>query len=166
MSRHLAYQAYNQAFHTVGKTRQVVMLYDGVIRFLKQAKEAIEGGRIEERFNLLVKASDVVMGLQSCLDFEQGGQVARVLFDFYSSVDGRILTIQRTNRAELCDELIAELKDMRDAWSAIDQEAPKQESLPAAPQPSGFSPLPPQEEGFMPPIPTPSQPAFASDIVC
>ncbi len=121
----MAHHAYSQALHTVGKTRQVVMLYDGIIRFLRQAQEAIEQKRIEDRFNLLVKASDVVLGLQACLDFEQGGQVARILYDFYSSVDSRILTIQRTNDLGLCEELISELKEMREAWSAIDTAEPE-----------------------------------------
>lgn len=122
--QHLAHQAYSQAFHTVGKTRQVVMLYDGMIRFLKQAREAIIEKRIEDRFNLLTRASDVVLGLQASLDFESGGSVARVLYDFYSSVDSRILTIQRTNDLGLCDDLIAELKEMREAWNVIDHDAP------------------------------------------
>ena len=129
----MAHQAYSQAFHTVGKTRQVVMLYDGMIRFLRQAREAIMEKRIEDRFNLLVKASDVVLGLQACLDFEQGGHVARILYDFYSSVDSRILTIQRTNDLGLCDELITELKEMREAWSTIDTVEPESAQQAASP---------------------------------
>ncbi len=131
----MAHQAYSQAFHTVGKTRQVVMLYDGAIRFIKQAKEAIRENRIEDRFNLLVRSSEVILGLQSCLDFENGDHVARVLYDFYSSVDARILTIQRTNDQELCDELIEELKEMRDAWEAIDNDRSADETAPAAASP-------------------------------
>lgn len=130
----MAHQAYSQAFHTVGKTRQVVMLYDGMIRFLRQAREAIMEKRIEDRFNLLVKASDVVLGLQACLDFEQGGHVARILYDFYSSVDSRILTIQRTNDLGLCDELITELKEMREAWSTIDTVEPESAQQAALPE--------------------------------
>ncbi len=120
----MAHQAYSQAFSTVGKTRQVVMLYDGAIRFLKQAHEAMENNQIEQRFNLLVRASEIMLGLQSCLDFEQGGDVARVLYDFYSSVDSRILQLHRSNDTALCAELIKELKDMRDIWHSIDCEDP------------------------------------------
>ena len=36
------YKAYSRANHTVSKTRQVVMLYDGAIRFMQQAAEAME----------------------------------------------------------------------------------------------------------------------------
>lgn len=162
--QHMAYQAYSQAFHTVGKTRQVVMLYDGMIRFLKQAREAIAEKRIEDRFNLLVRASDVVLGLQACLDFEEGGNVARVLYDFYSSVDSRILTIQRTNDLGLCDELITELKEMREAWNVIDTEDKPEAGQPA--QPAAFS----ETEAYTgdstaaPVAEAPAQMPFSSDI--
>ncbi len=163
--QHQAHQAYHQAFHTVGKTRQVVMLYDGMIRFLKQAREAIAEKRIEDRFNLLVKASDVVLGLQASLDFEHGGQVARVLYDFYSSVDSRILTIQRTNDLGLCDELITELKEMREAWNVIDHDESVQGGQVAQPTaqmavPSHYQP----EDGIASATGTQPQMPFPSDI--
>jgi len=118
---HNAYQAYAQANHTVSKTRQIVMLYDGAINFIRQAQEAIEDNRIEDRFNLLLKSSEIIMGLQGCLDFENGDKVARVLYDFYSSVDSRLMAIQRSNDAAACNDIITELKDMRDTWAAIDK---------------------------------------------
>jgi flagellar secretion chaperone FliS len=116
------YQAYNMAHRTLAKTRQVVMLYDGAIRFLMQAKEAIQENRIQDRYNLLVKTSDIVLALQGCIDFETGGDVARVLFDFYSSIDSRILSIHRNQSTEMCDQLVKELKMMRDAWDQVDKE--------------------------------------------
>ncbi len=139
---HNAYQAYAQANHTVSKTRQIVMLYDGAINFVRQAQEAIEDNRIEDRFNLLLKTSEIVMGLQGCLDFENGDSIARVLYDFYSSIDSRLMAIQRSNDGAACDEIINELKDMRDTWAAIDKgdisdetaspdAMPEQQSLPA-----------------------------------
>ncbi len=116
-----AYKAYNKAFHTVGKTRQVVMLYDGAIRFLKQAKEAMEQKKIMKRYRLLTRVSEIILGLQASLDFDNGQAVAKTLYDFYSSVDARILTLHRTNDAASCQALIDELKEMRDAWATIDQ---------------------------------------------
>ena len=115
------YQAYATATQTVAKTRQIVMLYDGAIRFMRQAKEAIAQNRIEDRYNTLVKANDILMGLQSCLDFEKGGDIAKVLYGFYAGLIDRIFTIHRTNSSETCDEVIADLKQMRDVWDSIDQ---------------------------------------------
>lgn len=116
------FQAYNMASRTLAKTRQVVMLYDGAIRFLQQAIEAIKEKRIEDKYNLLVKTSDIIIGLQGCIDFEKGGDVAPVLFEFYSSIDTRILSIHHTNNIETCEKIIAELKEMRDTWDQIDRE--------------------------------------------
>ena len=127
------YKAYANATQTLAKTRQIVLLYDGLIRFVQQAKTAIENKRIEERFNLLIKASEVISGLQACLDFEKGGEVAKILYSFYASIDSRIYSIHRTNSLETCDEVIAELRQMREAWAEIDQNSSAQEAAAAAP---------------------------------
>jgi len=115
------YKAYNRASHTVGKTRQVVMLYDGAIRFLKQAREDMVAGNIEGRFNKLVRVGEIIMGLQSCLDFDSGGESAKVLYSFYSGIDMRIISLHRTNSVEVCDQVINDLKEMRDVWDKIDR---------------------------------------------
>jgi len=77
--------------------------------------------RIEDRYHLLLKASEIIFGLQSCLDFENGREIARILYQFYSSIDNRIFSIHRSASQETCDEIIAELKQMRDVWHEIDQ---------------------------------------------
>ena len=132
------YQAYASATQTVAKTKQIVLLYDGVIRYIQQAKEAIRARKIEDRYHLLIKASDVIVGLQACLDFENGKEIAKILYNFYSSIDTRLFSIHRTNSIETCDEVIAELKQMREVWHDIDQgsegeeQAPPPAALPAA----------------------------------
>ena len=125
------YQAYRTASETLPKTRQIVMLYDGAVRAVQQAREAIEQKQYEERYKKLLKASEILMGLQSCLDYDSGAEMAQILFDYYSSLDARILTIHRSNSLEMCDRVIDELKEMRSAWQEIDQNA---ESGGAAPK--------------------------------
>ena len=141
------YQAYAMATQTVAKTRQIIMLYDGVVRLVQQAKEAIQGGRIEERYHLLIKASEILYGMQACLDFEQGGDVARVLYSYYANIDSKIFTLHRTNSIQECDAIIADLKQMRDAWQEIDtsmhgDDKPSAESTIALPPNHPVEPLP------------------------
>ena len=119
-TKHAQYNAYSAASQTVPKTKQIIMLYDGAIRFMKQARHAIEERRIEDRFHLLNRASEIVVSLQACLDFDNGGEIAHILFDYYSSIDARILNIHRSNDLKLCDSVIDNLKEMRDAWQNID----------------------------------------------
>lgn len=127
-------KAYTRASHTVAKTRQVVMLYDGAIRFLKQAVEAMENNQIEERYLKLTRASEVVTGLQNCLDFESGGTTSQVLYDFYNSIDSRIFNLHRRPSAEACQAIIKDLKEMRDVWDSIDR---------ASDSAGGATPMPP-----------------------
>lgn len=115
------YQAYNAAKQTAPKTKQIVLIYDGIIRLLQQAKKAIQEKRIEDRFKLLTKAADIIIGLQCCLDFEKGGNIARTLYQFYADVHMQIFSIHRNNSLADCDTVIAELKQMRDAWDEIDR---------------------------------------------
>lgn len=116
------YQAYSIATRTVAKTRQVVMLYDGAIRFLRQAEAAIEANQIEERFKLLQRTSEIITGLQSSIDFDTGGDVAQTLHRFYTGISMRILDInfKGDQSKAICGEIIAELKQMRDIWDSID----------------------------------------------
>ncbi len=128
------YQAYAAATQTVARTKQIVMLYDGVIRFVQQAKDAIQANRIEERYHMLTKATEVLMGLQACLDFENGGHIARVLYHFYSNIDSQIFAIHRTNSAQACEDVIVEMKKMRDVWQEIDESGALGTAGSAAPQ--------------------------------
>lgn len=129
----LKYQAYSQATQTVAPSRQIVLLYDGVIRSIQQAKEAISEKRIEDRYNLLLKATDLVGGLQGCLDFDKGGEIAKVLYSYYAGIEARLFTIQRSNSVSDCDLVISDLKQMRDAWADIDAGA-GENATPQTPQ--------------------------------
>lgn len=113
------YKAYNRASHTAPKTQQIVMLYDGAIRFMLQAREAMERNDIEVRYHRLVRVGEIVMGLQASLDFETGGSIAPILYDFYSSIDMRILALHQNNDLEQCDSIVNDLREMRNVWAAI-----------------------------------------------
>lgn len=126
------YRAYANAAMTVGKVRQVVMLYDGAIRFVKQATEAIAAGDFETRYNQLVKTSEIITGLQNSLDFEQGGDISKLLYDYYASIDARLFTVHRSNDVKMCEAIVKELKMMRDAWDQIDRDHARQSSESAA----------------------------------
>lgn len=113
--------SYKVAAETVNKTKQIVLLYDAAIRFVQQAREAIEAGNIEERYNLLQKAGNIIMGLHTAVDFEKGGDIAHILNNFYTSIDLRLLSINHRNDPAMCDQVVKELKLMRSAWNEIDQ---------------------------------------------
>ncbi len=117
------YNAYQQSSNTVDQVQQIVMLYDGAINFIKQAKEAIIDKNYEKRYNLINKAIAIVTGLNSCLNFtEETAETAKALDEFYSMIDMRLLYIQCDDNLESCDKVVADLKRMRNAWADVAKE--------------------------------------------
>ena len=116
----LPYKAYSRASLTTAKTRQLVMLYDGIIRNLMQAQHAIANHNPEQRFERLMKASEIVLVLQSSLDLNAGGDVATSLSEYYASLDSQILQHLNSNDANGLETLIDDVRNLRKSWDDID----------------------------------------------
>lgn len=95
------------------------MLYDGAIRFLEQAGDAMDQRDMQTKARGISKAMAIIAELQSTLNMEQGGEVALQLDGLYTHITSRLIdaNVQR-DRAPI-DEVIALLKPLRDAWSQI-----------------------------------------------
>lgn len=100
--------------------RQIVLVLDRAIRHLGDARQAIQERRIEARYQHVVKAQAIVAALQSCLDFERGGEIARTLDRLYNHTLGRLMLINLRNDPAICEELRQLLDRMRAGWAAID----------------------------------------------
>ena len=107
----------------------VVMLYDGGLAFLHQARAAIERNDIPARREATTRALAIISQLQSTLNMEAGGDVAVQLDELYSWVTGRILKATMDNRAEPLDEAARVLAMLRDSWVAIANGPADQQSV-------------------------------------
>ncbi len=125
------YAAYKAAHQTTdNKTQQVVMLYDGMMRHVNVAKKAIAENNVQDRFDALEKTSQILLGLQASLDFENGGDIAPILDSFYNTLYTKVHTINRTNDLALCDDVIESLKGMRESWQLVHEEVAPQKNTP------------------------------------
>ncbi|MCE3233538.1 MAG: fliS [Rickettsiaceae bacterium] len=135
------YNSYQKANETASEITQVIMLYEGAINFIEQAKEAILNKDFEKRYNLINRAIAIITGLNSCLNFnEQTESVASALDQYYQAIDMRLLYIQCDNSLKSCNEVIDDLKVMLNAWKDVAREtaenktiAEMQEQAPPAP---------------------------------
>jgi flagellar secretion chaperone FliS len=97
----------------------VVMLYDGALTFLSQARDAIDRGDIAARRDASTRALAIVSELQSTLNMEQGGEIARRLDELYAYVNSRILQAAADNAVGPLDDASRVLATLRDSWLAI-----------------------------------------------
>ena len=96
-----------------------MLLHDSAIRNLEEARSAIGAKRIEARFNRVTKAHAIVAALQSCLDFDRGGEIAQVLDRLYGHILNRLMLINLHNDPTICDELVLLLRRMRVGWAEL-----------------------------------------------
>ncbi|MGI9491510.1 MAG: flagellar export chaperone FliS [Geminicoccaceae bacterium] len=119
MAMRQAMNAYGQATQTIPPAQQIVMLYDGIIKQLKVARGAVAERRINDRYVAVQKATSIIEALQSCLDFENGGEIAPQLDQLYTHYVFRIQAINMENDIAICDELLERIGELRASWAAI-----------------------------------------------
>jgi flagellar secretion chaperone FliS len=104
---------------TANNLRLVVMLYDGAIRFLSQAKVEITNRNLVGKAVSIDRALAIVSELQSTLEIEEGGEIAHSLNRIYNYMNERILDGSAKLDCQPLDEVIKLLRILNSAWSEI-----------------------------------------------
>lgn len=100
---------------------RVVLLYDGAIRALNDAKKAITEKRIQDRCNANQKAKEIIGHLADTLDMAKGGDIARSLDRLYKHMLVRLMDVDFKNDVTAADEVISHLRPLRESWAKLAQ---------------------------------------------
>jgi flagellar protein FliS len=122
-----ASQAYAQdSVLTAAPEKLVVMLYDGLARFLARGAAAIRAEDLAAAGTALNRAGAILDELLATLDPSAGAQLAERLSEIYLFCKRELLAAQLKrdpNRIERVAKLLAEL---RESWAAIAEAPPTQ----------------------------------------
>ncbi len=105
--------------NTASGLRLVVMLYDGAVRFLSQAKAEIVNRNLAGKGMAIDRALAIIGELQSTLKIDEGGEIARALDRLYNYMNERILEGSAKLDCRSLDEVIKLLRVLNSAWSEI-----------------------------------------------
>jgi len=97
---------------------QIVMLYDGAIKFLNLTAQDIESKDLVAKAEHSTRALDIISYLQSILDFDRGGSVAVSLDKLYRSITVLILRASAELDPRLMRRAAELMIPVRDAWKA------------------------------------------------
>jgi len=111
------YQEISITTQTQGKL--IVMLYDGAIKFLKQAIKEIEAKNTEEKGKYISKAIDILFELNTVLDMEAGGEVAINLRNLYLFMGRHLTKANAEQDTGKIEEVINLLEELNQSWKAI-----------------------------------------------
>ena len=98
----------------------VVRLYEQMIEDMRHVAIAVEQNNIELRSNRIKHAILVIGHLQSSLDFERGGKVARDLKDFYDALRQNVVWVQFHPSKRAVAQVITDLLAVRESWIQVE----------------------------------------------
>src|SRR5512146_298476 len=93
-----------------------IALYDGIIRFMYNAIEAVDREDAAQRLYAVKRAMDIVIHLQATLKMDIGGKPAEALGDFYTAMFALMLQGSQANSREKFEHVIACVRNVREAW--------------------------------------------------
>jgi flagellar protein FliS len=132
---HKAANAYMQTHVTTTTPGHlVVMLYDGAITFLEQAKEEITAKNFAKKGILISQALDIIAELDGSLNNDKGGELAQNLHRLYVYCNTRLLRANLKMDTAIIDEVIGILSSFRSAFAEISRTQPH----PAPPKASAY----------------------------
>ena len=101
----------------------IAVLFDELVRAMRTYVAGIKDGSTRgsadsEQFS---RAMTILYGLQSSLNFEEGGEIAENLFKLYEYARQQLLETARTGKSDHISTAIDAIETIRDAWQQIEK---------------------------------------------
>lgn len=109
----------NNQILTAPQNKLIVMLYDGIVKNLNLAKKALEVKDNTKVNDNLIKAQEIILELMTTLNFEQGGEVAKNLYQMYDYLYFRLIQANTEKDLEKIEEVQKFVEELRKAWMEI-----------------------------------------------
>ena len=120
MAMNNPYQSYQtNAVQTASPGELTLMLYNGCLKFIAQAKKAIEEKNIEARNTNLLKAQKIIQELMVTLNMEY--EVAKSMMTMYDYIYRRLVEANIKSDISILEEVEGYVKEFRDTWKQVIQ---------------------------------------------
>lgn len=117
----MAYQQYqtyqNNSVNTATPGELTLMLYNGSLKFIKQAKKAIENGDHEKKNQMIQKTQDIIRELMVTLDREAA--ITKQIMPLYDFAYHALTQANIKNDLEQLDQAYTIMEDFRNTWKEV-----------------------------------------------
>ncbi|XQY91510.1 flagellar export chaperone FliS [Metabacillus sp. HB246100] len=120
MAMNNPYIAYQQSsVATASSGELTLMLYDGCLKFIKQAKLSIEKEHYEEKNKSILKAQKIITELMVTLNTDI--EISKNMMVMYEYMNSRLIEANIKNENFILDEVEALVKEFRETWKQVIQ---------------------------------------------
>jgi flagellar protein FliS len=109
------------AVNGASPVKLVIMLYDGALRFMEAGKHAMAEKDLEKQNQNLQRAQKIIMELMSCLDMQNGAEIAKNLLALYTYALEQLVQANMKADPRGIDHSIKVFSELRESWVAIEK---------------------------------------------
>ena len=111
----------NNKVTTATPAELTLMLYEGAIKFCNMAKKDMEAGEHGNAIKNIQKARNIIVELQSTLDFTY--PVAKDFDMIYTYIFQLMVDVNTKQDKEALEEILVQLRELRDIWKQVMHQA-------------------------------------------
>lgn len=120
VTHNTAFNAYKQNSVTTASPGELtLMLYNGCLKFLTKAKDAIEAKDVQEKNTNIQKAQAIINELMVTLKQDQ--PITQQMLPLYDFMNRRLIEANIKNDTAMIDEVIELTTEFRDTWKQVIQ---------------------------------------------
>ncbi|MDR1657785.1 MAG: flagellar export chaperone FliS [Deltaproteobacteria bacterium] len=126
---------------TVDKGRLIIILYEGAIKFIREAIKAQETGDIPLKASSINRALDIITELNQSLNMQEGGDIAANLRRIYKFWNDHLLKAKVSRDGQGLSDVESMMSSLAQAWQVVCQDPEAAKVTPKDP-PAGVAPAP------------------------
>ncbi|MDR2442038.1 MAG: flagellar export chaperone FliS [Deltaproteobacteria bacterium] len=107
---------------TVDKGRLIIILYEGAIKFIREAIKAQEAGDIPLKASSINRALDIITELNQSLNMQEGGDIALNLRRIYKFWNDHLLKAKVNRDGQGLSDVEAMMVSLAQAWQVVCQD--------------------------------------------
>lgn len=114
-------QAYDQykktSVETLSPGKLLIMLYEGAIKNVRNARRAIQDNNLNQAHIQLLKAQDILIELMATLNMDY--KISESLYALYEYLHNRLVDANVNKDILVLDEVEGFLHELRDTWQEV-----------------------------------------------
>ncbi len=120
MPNRSGYQAYQKSkYETASPHKLISLLYNAAVSNIQRAAKALDEGKYADANQFNLKAQDILYELLSCLNEEQGGEIAANLKEIYLYCVNQLVRANIRKDKSVLLEVERHVDNLRQAWLEI-----------------------------------------------
>ncbi len=103
---------------TANQGKLILLLYDGAIRFLREAEAALPGKKYDIVNQKIIRTQDILTELMVSLNMK-AGEISNNLYRIYDYLNRRLIEANVKKDVAILHEVIQHLVDLRAVWEDV-----------------------------------------------